>query len=119
MQQIDRSLAESKENTACWQSSNTGFSGFQTASGQKVTLTEEALEKGTAIMQQIDRSLAESKENTACFQSNNTGFSGFLLKKARSISHLVKGVKQVSLAFKRLVGKKLHFLKKHLRKGQQ
>ena len=77
IQQTDKSPEEGKANIASCQRSKTGFSGFQTASGQKVTFSEEALEKGTAIIQQIDVSLEESKAHTASCQRSKPSFSGF------------------------------------------
>ena len=77
MQQIDKSTEESKANPLSCQGSKTCFSGFQTASGQKVTFSKEALEKGTAIMQQTDKSPEESKANPASYQRSKTSFSGF------------------------------------------
>ena len=54
-----------------------GFCGFQTASGQRVNLSKEALQKGAAIMQQIDKSLEQSESKTVSRSRSLSGFSGF------------------------------------------
>ena len=76
MQQIDKSLEESKANTASCQRSKTVFSGFQTASGRSVELSKEALDKGTVIMKQIDKSLEWSTKSNAV--SSRLSRSGFI-----------------------------------------
>ncbi|KAL9974013.1 hypothetical protein ACROYT_G020542 [Oculina patagonica] len=97
MQQIDNSLEqginESKHNTdhvtgvprvnlsnkssVPHLRSTSGFSGFQTASGQSVNLSKESLEKGAAIMQQIDKSLEQNWDTSGSHSRSTSGFTGF------------------------------------------
>ena len=56
---------------------SSGFCGFQTASGQRVNLSKEALQKGAAIMHQIDKSLEQSESKTVSSNASFSGFSGF------------------------------------------
>ena len=56
---------------------SSGFCGFQTASGQRVNLSKEALQKGAAIMHQIDKSLEQSESKTVSSNASLSGFSGF------------------------------------------
>ena len=53
----------------------TSFSGFRTASGKSVTLSNEALQKAVSIMKQIDKS--PTKGNCAPYSKSTGGFSGF------------------------------------------
>ena len=76
MQQVETALEVSKGNNVSYPRSASGFSGFQTASGQCVKLSKTALEKGVSIMQQIDKSLEESNGSNKSSRSAN-GFSGF------------------------------------------
>ena len=55
----------------------TSFSGFHTAAGKRVTLSNEMLEKGAAIMQQIDKSLEQNKGTSISHSPSSSGFSGF------------------------------------------
>ncbi|KAL9974012.1 hypothetical protein ACROYT_G020541 [Oculina patagonica] len=83
MQQIDRSLEQNRDASVSHLRSTSGFTGFQTASGQSVKLSKESLEKGAAIMQQIDKSLHENKDNSAPVagvprsELSSTSFSSF------------------------------------------
>ena len=43
MQEIEKSLDESKVNTTSCHSGKTSFAGFQAASGQRVTFSKEGL----------------------------------------------------------------------------
>ena len=58
-------------------SKSSDFCGFQTASGQQVILSKEALVKGALIMQQIDKSLEKSESETLSSNASLSGFSGF------------------------------------------
>ena len=53
----------------------TSISGFQTASGKRVTLSNEALQKAVSIMKQIEKS--PTKGNCAPYSKRTGGFSGF------------------------------------------
>ena len=53
----------------------TSISGFQTASGKRVTLSNEALQKVVSIMKQIEKS--PTKGNCAPYLKRTGGFSGF------------------------------------------
>ncbi len=106
MQQIDNSLEqganESRQNTEHFTAvprvnlsnessvphlrSTSGFSGFQTASGQNVKLSKKSLEKGAAIMQQIDRSLELNKDAGVSNSRSATGFSGFQTASGQSVN---------------------------------
>ena len=55
------------------ESKSIGFSGFHTASGKQVDMSEEALQKGAKIMQQIDVSLKQGIVNGG----QNVSVSGF------------------------------------------
>ena len=53
----------------------TSISGFQTASGKRVTLSKEALQKAVSIMKQTEKS--PTKGNCAPYSKRTGGFSGF------------------------------------------
>ena len=53
----------------------TSISGFQTASGKRVTLSNEALQKAVSIMKQIEKS--PTKGNCAPYSKRTGSFSGF------------------------------------------
>ena len=53
----------------------TSISGFQTASGKRVALSNEALQKAVSIMKQIEKS--PTKGNCAPYSKRRGGFSGF------------------------------------------
>ena len=53
----------------------TSISGFQTASGKRVTLSNEALQKAVSIMKQTEKS--PTKGNCAPYSKRTGGFSGF------------------------------------------
>ena len=53
----------------------TSISGFQTASGKRVTLSNEALQKAVSIMKQIEKS--PTKGNCASYSKRTGSFSGF------------------------------------------
>ena len=60
--------------------------GFQTASGKRVILSNEALKRGGAIMDQIDKSLhAQSEEEMASSLSSSSHFCGFQTAAGRSV----------------------------------
>ena len=63
----------------------TSFSGFHTAAGKRVTLSNEMLEKGAAIMQQIDRSLEQNKGTSISHSPCSSGFSGFKAAGGQSV----------------------------------
>ena len=73
MQQIDKSLQEEKRNSASSKSfpetkpsssSFSGFSGFQTAGGKKVEISESALAKAKETMAGIERELQVTNKDT-------------------------------------------------------
>ncbi|XP_074621370.1 uncharacterized protein LOC141879914 isoform X2 [Acropora palmata] len=60
--------------------------GFQTASGKRVILSNEALKRGGVIMDQIDKSLhAQSEEEMASSLSSSSHFCGFQTAAGRSV----------------------------------
>ena len=74
MQQIDRSLQEEKHNSASSKdfpktipcsTSSSEFSGFQTAGGKKVEISESALAKAKDTMADIERELQVANKKTA------------------------------------------------------
>ena len=74
MQQIDRSLQEEKHNSASSKgfpktkpssTSSSEFSGFQTAGGKKVEISESALAKAKNTMADIERELQVANKKTA------------------------------------------------------
>ena len=82
MQQIDRSLQENKDNSASLtgfpkskpsSTSFTGFSGFQTAGGKTVEISESALAKAKQTMTDIDSELQASNMETAALSLDASG----------------------------------------------
>ena len=82
MQQIDRSLQENKDNSASLtgfpkskpsSTSFTGFSGFQTAGGKIVEISESALAKAKQTMADIDSELQASNMETAALSLDASG----------------------------------------------
>ena len=76
MQQIERSLQENKHNSASatgflkTKPRSTSFSGFQTAGGKMVEISESALAKAKETMASIDRELQSTNTETAAVSLN-------------------------------------------------
>ncbi|XP_068719868.1 breast cancer type 2 susceptibility protein-like isoform X2 [Montipora capricornis] len=70
------------------------FFGFQTASGKRVGLSKEALQKGAVIMDQIDRSLNQNEEQRALNNPSLSHFHCFQTAEGRSVKLSNESVKK-------------------------
>ena len=70
------------------------FFGFQTASGKRVGLSKEALQKGAVIMDQIDRSLNQNEEQRALNNPRLSHFHCFQTAEGRSVKLSNESVKK-------------------------